>query len=302
MADFDLYLKRRLKRRYDPVKQGFNNYGVTQIRSRPKTEEVIKQAGLVVKPTPKTEEVIKQAGLIVKPTIAKQDKTFKKPVTQDEWLKFHKTNEEGMDKAYKSKEGYHIDGNKLFIAGTRDIQDVMDWPKIPLGMFQYSKIYKNVEPVFKDNPQIDYVVGHSAGGSATLELEKRYPERNITSVTYNAPVFEKGSSDPMDWITDDNKPLRFATAWDPVTSLDYNARVTYKAPDINLDLAKNVAKVYTSPSAENISNVIQSGVPDPLMGQHSMQGTYSNPSSATDFITSGVKAVAASNTLAAAAL
>ena len=84
--------------------------------------------------------------------------------------------------------------------------------------------------------------------------------------------------------------------------MDYNARVTYKAPDINLDLAKNVAKVYTNPSAENISNVIKSGVPDPLMGQHSMQGTYSNPSSATDFITSGVKAVAASNTLAAAAL
>ena len=49
----------------------------------------------------------------------------------------------------------------------------MDWPKIPFGTFKDSKIYKNIEPVFKDNPQIDYVVGHSAGGSAALELEKK---------------------------------------------------------------------------------------------------------------------------------
>ena len=94
-----------------------------------------------------------------------------------------------MKKAYEKPEGYHIDGNKVYIVGTRSFSDVMDWYKIPLGTFKDSKIYKNIDPVFKNNPQIDDVVGHSAGGSATLELKKNYPDRKITSITYNAPVF-----------------------------------------------------------------------------------------------------------------
>ena len=98
---------------------------------------------------------------------------FQKPTTVNEWRDFHKINEEGMKKAYEKPEGYHIDGNKLFIAGTRGFSDVMDWYRIPFGTFKDSKIYKNIDPVFKNNPQIDYVVGHSAGGSATLELEKK---------------------------------------------------------------------------------------------------------------------------------
>ena len=77
-----------------------------------------------------------------------------------------------MKIAYSKPEGYHIDNNKLFIAGTRDLRDVYDWAKIPFGNFKDSKIYKNIEPVFKNNPEINYIVGHSAGGSAALELEK----------------------------------------------------------------------------------------------------------------------------------
>ena len=84
-------------------------------------------------------------------------------------------NEEGIKKTDEKPEGYHIENNKLYIAGTRDFNDVIDWPKIPMGIFKDSKIYKNIEPVFKNNPQIDYVVGHSAGGSAALELEKLIP-------------------------------------------------------------------------------------------------------------------------------
>ena len=77
-----------------------------------------------------------------------------------------------MAKAYAAPEGYFKDNNKLYIAGTRDTRDVMDWIKIPLGTFKNSKIYKNIEPVFKEDPTIDTVIGHSAGGSASLELEK----------------------------------------------------------------------------------------------------------------------------------
>ena len=97
------------------------------------------------------------------------------PKTDEEWRQFHKMNEEGMAKAYASKDGYFKDGNKLFNAGTRDFQDVLDWRKILMGNFKDSKIYKNIEPVFRENKDIDYVVGHSAGGSATLELRKISP-------------------------------------------------------------------------------------------------------------------------------
>ena len=66
----------------------------------------------------------------------------------------------------------------------------MDWPKIPMHTFKN----KNAEDVIKNNPDIDTVVGHSAGGSAALELEQNYPNR-FTSITYNAPVFDPFSAE-----------------------------------------------------------------------------------------------------------
>ena len=70
------------------------------------------------------------------------------PKTNEEWSNFHKVNENNMQKTYHCDEGYYKDGNKLYIAGTRDFQDVMDWRRIPLGSFKDSKIHKNVEPYF----------------------------------------------------------------------------------------------------------------------------------------------------------
>ena len=59
---------------------------------------------------------------------------------------------------------------------------------------------------------------------------------------------------------------------------------------------KHVANTYTNPSLENVTNTVKSCFPDPLMGQHNMQGTYSNQSTAKDFLDSGVKAVVAAHT------
>ena len=44
--------------------------------------------------------------------------------------------------------------------------------KYQWGLFKDSKIYKTIEPIFKNNTNIDTLIGHSAGGSAALELEK----------------------------------------------------------------------------------------------------------------------------------
>ena len=84
--------------------------------------------------------------------------------------------------------------------------------------------------------------------------------------------------------------------------LDYNSRVTYKAPDINLGSVQNAAKTYTNPNLEHIIDTVKTGFPDPLMGQHKMSGTYSNPSTAKYLIESGAKVVVAANTAGAAVL
>ena len=86
------------------------------------------------------------------------------------------------------------------------------------------------------------MVGHSAGGSAALELERHYP--NITPITYNTLVFARAN--PESYINPDNLPLRFTSGFDPVSMFDYDSRVTYKAPDINLDIKKTHQKHITT--------------------------------------------------------
>ncbi len=191
-------------------------------------------------PTPKIKELLETISPPAERQ-TKQRKPFQKPASEEEWRSFHKMNkmnEEGMKNAYESKEGYFKDSNKLYVAGTRDIQDVFDWAKIPLGIFRKSKIYKNIEPAFQEDKSIDYVVGHSAGGSATLELERNFPETKITSVTYNAPVFEQ--ADPDKLLDEDKKHMRFATSGDPVSMFDMNAQTTSKAPDFNVDRSEEL--------------------------------------------------------------
>ena len=244
------------------------------------------------KPNEKIQKILEE----VKPQIIEQlQPKFVRPKTDEEWKQFHKMNEEGMKKAYESPNSYYKDGNKLYIAGTKDMGDVMDWAKIPLGNFKDSKIYKNIEPIFRDNEDIDMVIGHSAGGSATLELEKNYPDRKITSVTYNAPVFER--SDYKKVINEDMRPLRFAVALDPVSMLDMNAQTTFKAPEFNLEGISNVVNAINEPTLNNIKNVADTGMPDITMGLHSMSGSYSDPSKPIDFLKSAVSGVAVGKTL-----
>ena len=64
-------------------------------------------------------------------------------------------------------------------------------------------------------------------------------------ITYNTPRLARANSLTNIFNDDDNtnysKPLRFTSAWDPVSMFDYNARVTYKAPNENLDFLVNIA-------------------------------------------------------------
>ena len=80
---------------------------------------------------PSINNIIRQTKSILNNEPIKQSE-FQRPKTSTDWINFHKTNEDGLKQAYQKPEGYHIDGNKLYIAGTRGLTDVLDWYKIPL--------------------------------------------------------------------------------------------------------------------------------------------------------------------------
>ncbi len=101
--------------------------------------------------------------------------------------------------------------------------DVLDWTKLPMGTFNKSKIYKNAEKALIDNPEITQVIGHSAGGSAALQLERDYSNKNLTSVTYSAPVFSIANIKQIVGKQED-KPMRFFHPGDLVSSMDMNAQ------------------------------------------------------------------------------
>ena len=126
---------------------------------------------------------------------------------------------EGLNRAYGLDEGVYVDGNDLYVAGTKSMRDVWDDLKIPFHLTSKSERYQNADRVLQSSPQIRRVVGHSLGGAVTLELAKRHPERQLSTETYGAPVasFSRGGG------------KRHRNWQDPVSMLDFGATT-----DLNL--------------------------------------------------------------------
>ena len=49
--------------------------------------------------------------------------------------------EEGLRKAYEAESGLFADGDALYVAGTRGLRDVSQWPLIPTFKTRNSDIY-----------------------------------------------------------------------------------------------------------------------------------------------------------------
>ena len=120
---------------------------------------------------------------------------------------------EGLSRAYGLDEGVYVDGDNLYVAGTKSWRDVWDDLKIPFHLTSKSERYQNADRVLQSSPQIRRVVGHSLGGAVTLELAKRHPERQLNTETYGAPVasFSSGGG------------KRHRNWQDPVSMLDFGA-------------------------------------------------------------------------------
>ncbi len=77
------------------------------------------------------------------------------------------TDKEGLHEAYNRPSGLYIHGNTLYIAGTRDVQDVWDDLKIPFHQTDKALRYRNAADLRKVNPDVSNIVGHSLGGATT---------------------------------------------------------------------------------------------------------------------------------------
>ena len=135
---------------------------------------------------------------------------------------------EGLRLAYQQPNHIYIKDNRMYIAGSKSPKDWVDNVAfIPTKLTPFHNIYQSANSELQSNPQVDELVGHSAGGSVLLELEKQYPNRFQKSRSYAAPVLSPFGNEKLD----DNH-LRFRTAFDPVAILD-NSAITVKKPSIN---------------------------------------------------------------------
>jgi len=132
------------------------------------------------------------------------------------------TDAEGIAKAYKQGD-YYTHGRTMFIAGSHTVRDWFDdITKVPAwGDLKDSDRYQKVLKEFTNNDAIDTVVGHSLGGSVSLELQKNYPDRIKKSRTYGAPV--------MDLLGSEAENVdRYRNWFDPVSIFDRGAKKSIK--------------------------------------------------------------------------
>ena len=84
------------------------------------------------------------------------------------------SDQDGLNKAYNTEDGLFEDTNTntLYIAGTRNLKDVSQWPKIALFKTKESDIYNRAKKYLAEHPNIKNLSGHSYGGTVALQLQK----------------------------------------------------------------------------------------------------------------------------------
>jgi hypothetical protein len=125
------------------------------------------------------------------------------------------SHEQGLQNAYNTDSGLFQDGGTLYVAGTRSLDHVKEWWKIPAFKTKDSDIYHNTSKYLQEHPEVDNLVGHSYGGSVVLEMQKG--DKKYKTTTYGAPVFDPIPRNPL------HTPRRFCNYYDPVCALDMGA-------------------------------------------------------------------------------
>ena len=137
------------------------------------------------------------------------------------------SDEEGLKRAYETRDGLYQHYNKLFISGTKDFpQDHIDDLKLPFDdTLNKTKRGRDADAYYRSHHEIDTVIGHSLGGAVSLALQKKYKKEGnnpygiIQSKTFSSPTVSANFTN--------NNPNRIRYFGDPISALDFNSTTVY---------------------------------------------------------------------------
>ena len=116
------------------------------------------------------------------------------------------SDEEGLKRAYETRDGLYQHYKSFFIAGTKDFpQDHIDDLKLPFDdTLNKTERGRDADMHYRShNSEIDTVIGHSLGASVGLALEKQYKKEGdnpygiIQSKSFGAPIVSGGIKSPL---------------------------------------------------------------------------------------------------------
>ena len=88
------------------------------------------------------------------------------------------SDEEGLNRAYNTKDGLYQHYNKSSIAGTKDPTDMIDDLKLPLNdTLNNTTRGKTADAYYRSHHEVDTVIGHSLGSAAALSLQQKYKKK-----------------------------------------------------------------------------------------------------------------------------
>ena len=131
---------------------------------------------------------------------------------------------EGLRRAYERDDGLYDFGDALYIAGTKSLDDVANWPSMPIGRITKTRRYQDaLRHISQMEKKPKRLIGHSYGASVSQALAERM---GVEGRSYGTPAFQPfGGRGP-------EHTVRFKHWGDPVGSLDSNATLI-KAPGWN---------------------------------------------------------------------
>ena len=132
------------------------------------------------------------------------------------------TDEEGLKRAYETKDGLYQHYNKLFIAGAKDPIYMVDDLKLSLDdTLNKTTRGRTADKHYRSHHEIDTVIGHSLGGAVALSLENQYKQEGnnpygiVQSKTFGSPTVSANFTNP--------NPNRIRCFGDPISAMDMNS-------------------------------------------------------------------------------
>ena len=120
-------------------------------------------------------------------------------------------------------------------AGLNGVVDIMNtaWGRqiFGTGDLRQSWRYKAARDYLVAHPEVTLPEGHSLGGAVVLQLQKDFPERNLKTVTYGAPVWDLFGRQKQE-VGQENV-RRYRDKGDLVSIFDNSARKTTHQDSLN---------------------------------------------------------------------